>query len=127
MKSKPPFSLGPGCTGTSNKIGANMRVKHVSNCKSYTTQKKEDKIQGHLQKDGSGAYPKEKVVVHRTAAVPKEHNISQPPETFRPLPEVSQYFTGVVSSFPPQMMCFSVILEGISYIEAAADCISLVF
>ncbi|XP_061584639.1 protein hinderin isoform X3 [Cololabis saira] len=88
VTTKPPFSLGPDGTSTSIKRGTKMRVNLVSNCKSYNTQMKAGKKVGHLQSDGSGSYTKERVSVHQSAAVPEEHTIFQPPQTFHALSEV---------------------------------------
>ncbi|XP_074484159.1 protein hinderin [Sebastes fasciatus] len=71
-----------GSTCTSSKRGTKMRARHGSDCKNETTLKKGGKKQGHLQRERSGVYTKEKVSVHHSAAAATEHSLSPALGTF---------------------------------------------
>uniref|UniRef100_UPI0037E6F805 protein hinderin n=1 Tax=Semicossyphus pulcher TaxID=241346 RepID=UPI0037E6F805 len=88
VKTKTPFSVGPGSTSTSSKRGTKMPVRRGSDCKNETTLKTGVKKQGHLQSERSGVYTKEKVSVHYTAAAATEHMPSPAPGTFHPATQV---------------------------------------
>ncbi|XP_044204334.1 protein hinderin [Thunnus albacares] len=88
MKCQTPFTLGPGSASTTSKKSTKMRDRHSSDCKNEATLKRVGKKQGHLQNDRSGAYIKEKVSVHPSAAVVTEHTLSQASGTFLPLSQV---------------------------------------
>ncbi|XP_073324888.1 protein hinderin [Pagrus major] len=84
VKSKTPFSVGPGNTSTFSKGGVRMRSRRTTDSKSNATLKKGGKKQSHFQSEHSGAYTKEKVSVHHSAAVASERSLSPPTGTFHP-------------------------------------------
>ncbi|XP_041836541.1 protein hinderin [Melanotaenia boesemani] len=88
VKTQTPFNLGPNGTRTSSKSVTKMRTKHSSVIKNHTTQKTTRKKQNDLQSDGFRAYVKENVSANLSATVPAEQTLFQPPDTFRPLPQV---------------------------------------
>ncbi|KAM7006179.1 protein hinderin [Tautogolabrus adspersus] len=73
MKTQTPFRMGPGSTNASSKRVSNMPAGHGSDCKDGTMLKKGAKKQGHLQREHSGVYIKEKVSVRCPATLATEH------------------------------------------------------
>ncbi|XP_030276948.1 protein hinderin isoform X2 [Sparus aurata] len=84
VKSQTPFSVRPGKTSTFSKGGVKMRNRHSTDSKNNVTLKKSGKKQSHFQSEQSGAYTKEKVSVHYSAAGVSEHSLSPPTGTFHP-------------------------------------------
>ncbi|XP_071349357.1 protein hinderin isoform X2 [Trachinotus anak] len=90
VKTQNSFSLRPGSTSTFSKRGTKTwgAARRRSDCKNDATLKKGGKKHGHLQSDHSGAYTKEKVSVHHSAAVATEHTPTLASDTFLPSSQV---------------------------------------
>ncbi|XP_018555712.1 protein hinderin isoform X1 [Lates calcarifer] len=90
LNSQTPFNLGTGSTSILTKRGTRMRgaARQSSDCKTEAMLKKGGKKQGQLQSDRSGAYTKEKVSVHHSAAVAPECTPSLASDTFLPPSQV---------------------------------------
>lgn len=92
VKSQTPFSVRPGKTITFSKGGVKMRNRHSTDSKNNVTLKKSGKKLSHFQSEQSGAYTKEKVSVHHSAAGVSEHSLSPPIGTFHPSTQVNNCF-----------------------------------
>lgn len=94
LNSQTPFNLGTGSTSILTKRGTRMRgaARQSSDCKTEAMLKKGGKKQGQLQSDRSGAYTKEKVSVHHSAAVAPECTPSLASDTFLPPSQVNHCF-----------------------------------
>ncbi|XP_070704300.1 protein hinderin [Pempheris klunzingeri] len=85
VRTKIPFSLGPGSGGTSSKRGPKVRARRSSDCKNETTLNTGGKKQGRLQSERSGVYTKEKVPAHQGATEATECTLSPSASNFHPL------------------------------------------
>ncbi|KAM4740655.1 protein hinderin isoform 1-T1 [Anableps anableps] len=89
LKSQTPLSLGPNRICLSSKKGTKIRVAHATNGKNQASRKTTGRKQGLFQSDYSGSYTTEEVPVDQREAVPTMHTLSQPSDTYLPLPQVS--------------------------------------
>uniref|UniRef100_A0A3P8RV91 Zgc:162344 n=1 Tax=Amphiprion percula TaxID=161767 RepID=A0A3P8RV91_AMPPE len=88
MKTQTPFNLGHGSASASNRRGSKMQIRGAFDSKNQATQKRGGKKQAVLQRDLPGAYIKEKVSAHHTAAVTTEQMLFSPSGTFLPTSQV---------------------------------------
>ncbi|XP_015235356.1 PREDICTED: protein hinderin [Cyprinodon variegatus] len=88
-QSAPPLCLGTNGIFASAKRGTKMEMKHVSNGKKQASQKATQRQQGHFQSDYPGSDTTKEASVPERDPVPAMQNLSQPSDTFLPLPQVS--------------------------------------
>ncbi|XP_038133755.1 protein hinderin [Cyprinodon tularosa] len=88
-QSAPPLCLGTNGIFASAKRGTKIEMKHVSNGKKQASQKATQRQQGHFQSDYPGSDTTKEASVPERDPVPAMQNLSQPSDTFLPLPQVS--------------------------------------